>query len=96
MGWGGGMGPHVFLFFLTRAVDALISILYALNEVFDPADRRAERTVWPQLKNVPSDFVARLNYISEGPFDTSGRVERAHLFTTLVDETLNIASDLKE
>ncbi len=90
------MGPSNFLFFLTRAVDALISILYALNEVFDPADRRAEQTVWPELRNVPSNFMVRLNSVLEGPFNTSTRIEQAHEFSLLTDETLEIASSLKE
>jgi hypothetical protein len=88
-----GMGPHVFLFFLTRAVDALSSILYALNDIFDPADRRAEQKVWPQLKKVPVNFTERLNLILEGPFDVSTRRERAHQFAFLVDEVLSLTKD---
>ena len=82
------IGPHVFLFHLNRAVDALISILYAHNEVYDPADRRAEQTVWPLLVNVPIDFVARLNAILAGPFDGGGMEQRAHDFRRLAQEVI--------
>ena len=84
------LGPSLFIFFLTRADDALHSILYALNDVYDPAEKRAECTILPTLRNVPRDFLARYSYVLQGPFDDSGAMERARLFAELADEALSM------
>ena len=86
------LGPHGCLFFLTQAADALTSILFALNEVYDPADRRQEHNILPALEHAPEDFCSRLQYVLEGPFDHPGAVERAHLFDRLAAEVLAIGS----
>ena len=86
------LGPRLFIFFLDRAVDAMASIRYALNERFDPADKRGEQTILPHLVNLPSDFVSRWNAVLEGPFDRSGMVERAHIFENLANEVLSTAT----
>jgi len=85
------LGPRAFLFHLNWAVDAMTGILYALNEIYDPADRRAERTVLPTLHQVPRDFISQLIEILEGPFDDSGARYRAQLFGRLVGEVLEMA-----
>lgn len=85
------LGPSVFLFHLNQAVDALYGILLALNEVYDPADRRAERTVLPTLGHVPKDFMSRLVQILEGPFDDVGASRRANLFEGLAAEVFGLA-----
>lgn len=89
------LGPIDQLLFLTRAVDALTSLLFALNETYDPADRRAELTVLPTLTYVPRDFVQRLRDVVEGPFDTSGALERAQLFEELATEVLEMTDAAK-
>jgi hypothetical protein len=86
-----GLGPRVFIFRLDRAVGALVSILYALNEVYDPADRRAERTVWPTLRTVPNGFTATITEILQGPFDDSGARYRAALLNRLASEVFTMA-----
>ena len=88
-----GWGQACFLFFLTRADDALHSILYALNDLYDPAEKRAERTILPTLPNVPRDFLARYSYVLQGPFDDAGAMERARLFGELADEVLGMAEE---
>ena len=85
------VGPGPQLFFLTRASDALTSILYALNDVYDPADKRAERTILPTLANAPRDFVARYGYVLEGPFDDAGALERSGAFSELAHEVVDMA-----
>jgi hypothetical protein len=40
-----GLGPQPILHHLARATDALCSVLFAVNRVYDPADKRAMRTV---------------------------------------------------
>jgi predicted nucleotidyltransferase len=90
------IGPGSFLFHLVRAEDALVSILYALNEVYDPADRRAEQTVWPTLAQVPMHFAARLTAILEGPFDRHGMIQRAEQFAELAQEVLAEAGRVEQ
>ena len=85
------LGPGLQIFFLSQATDAMASILYALNDTYDPADKRAERTILRILSYVPRDFVSRYAYVLEGPFDDSGALERARLFGELADEVLEIA-----
>lgn len=83
-----GLGPRNFLFHLNRSVDALISILYALNDLYDPADRRAAQTVWPVLTIAPANFVARLTVVLEGPFDQAGMKEQSQRYASLVAEVM--------
>ena len=90
------LGPRLFIFFLDRAIDAMTSILYALNERFDPADKRAEQTILPHLANLPSAFISQWNAVLEGPFDRSGMVERAHIFEHLTNEVLSAAAQHME
>jgi len=80
------LGPANFIFHLSRSSDALISILYALNELYDPADRRAPQNVWLFLKIAPLNFVPRLTAILEGPFDTEGMKRQAQCYAELVNE----------
>lgn len=77
------LGPRVFIFNLNWAVDALIGVLYALNEMYDPADRRAEGTIWPYFRRAPTNFSARLADILRGPFDDETAVKKAKLFEAL-------------
>ncbi len=84
-------GPSVYIFFLMRAGDALDSMLYAINDTYDPAEKRAERTLLPTLANVPRDFLQRYRYVLEGPFDDPGALERARVFSELSAEVLELA-----
>jgi hypothetical protein len=86
------LGPRAFLFHLNWAVDALIEILLALNEVYDPADRRTERVVLPTLPHVPGAFLPRLTQVLQGPFDVAGARYRAQLFAELAREVLQQAN----
>lgn len=84
------LGPGLFLFVLVRAKDALTRILFALNKVYDPAEKR-ELNLLSNLDLLPRDFMTRLNYILEGPFDELGAIERAQLFEELANEALEMA-----
>jgi len=83
-----GFGPRVFLFFLDRALDAFLSLLYALNDLYDPADKRAERTILPTLPLLPNNFLARWAMVVHGPFDDAGQRERASILASLVADVL--------
>jgi hypothetical protein len=85
------IGPRAFLFHLNGAVDALIQILFAVNEVYDPADRRTERGVLPTLPALPEQFLPRLTQVLQGPFDVEGARYRAQLFAELAQEVLQQA-----
>lgn len=86
-----GLGPWGFIFHLNWAVDALARILFALNEIYDPADRREERTILPTLTYVPQDFIPTLTEVLEGPFDEIGALRRARMFEQLAVEVLRMA-----
>jgi predicted nucleotidyltransferase len=82
------LGAKGFLFHLGRAVDAMCSILYAINGVYDPADRRAEQNILPYLTNVPERFMFRLNQILEGPFTQTEVNGIAQRFMELAEEVI--------
>jgi hypothetical protein len=89
-----GHGAPNFIFFLNAAVDDLTSILFALNGVYDPADRRMHTTVVPFLPYLPTGYVATMTEILEGPFDSHGALRRAHLFERLATDVLRKASGI--
>jgi predicted nucleotidyltransferase len=87
-----GLGARTFLFFLNAAVDDLTSILFALNGVYDPADRRMHTAVVPFLPYLPTGYVATMTEVMEGPFDRHGALRRARLFDRLAADVLRKAS----
>jgi hypothetical protein len=87
-----GLGARTFIFFLNAAVDELTSILFALNEVYDPADRRMHTAVVPFLPYLPTGYVATMTEVLEGPFDRQGALRRARLFDRLAADVLRKAS----
>ncbi len=90
------LGPRNVIFSLNWAVDALADILYALNGVYDPADKRAERTVWPHFRVAPQNFSARLAEILAGPFDDRTAVQKAEQFEALAAEVLVLIDSRRE
>lgn len=88
-----GLGPSVFLFHLTRASDSMISLLYAINRIYDPASKRAEQTVFPRLEIVPVDFHARWTRMLEGPFDLEGRTEGLEELSKLMVDVMSLSQD---
>lgn len=86
-----GLGTRTFIFYLNWGVDALISILLAINERYDPADKRFEHSVLPLLVYKPDDFGARLHDVLVGPFGAEGMLERAGAFQMLANEVLAVA-----
>ncbi len=85
------LGSRLFLFHLNQAIDALISVLFAVNEVYEPGDRRAERNILPALEKAPKDFLTRFIEVLEGPFDDAGALYRARVFHQVAMEVLNMA-----
>ena len=85
------LGSRLFLFHLNQSIDALVSVLFAVNEIYEPGDRSAERNVLPTLEKVPGDFPILFTEVLEGPFDERGMLYRAHLFKKLADEVFGMA-----
>jgi hypothetical protein len=52
------IGPSAFLFHLGRVCDAMVSVLYALNEQYDSATKRPEQALG-KLAVLPERFVGR-------------------------------------
>jgi predicted nucleotidyltransferase len=87
-----GIGSSVFIFNLNWAIDACIGILYAINGVYDSADRRAQHTIWPHLALAPKQFCKRLNDIMQGPFDKVTAIAKAREFKQLAKEVLELTA----
>ncbi len=85
------LGPWLFLHYLNEVGDALISILFALNEVYEPGDRQVAYEMLLTLRRVPKDFVTNFTGVFVGPFDDKGAVHRAQLLQSLITETVEMA-----
>lgn len=79
-------GHSSFLFYLWHLCDALISLLFALNETYDPATKRSEKML-KRLTHLPKDFIARYEKVLEGPFTRSGQRTVVAELTKLIEET---------
>ena len=84
------IGPSVFLLHLGRVCDAMVSVLYALNEHYDPATKRPEQ-VLRTLAVLPERFVGRFVCLLEGPFDPGSRPRVMDKLTRLVGEVMHLA-----
>jgi hypothetical protein len=84
------IGPSAFLFHLGRVCDAMISVLYALNEHYDPATKRPEQEL-RKLTMLPERFVDRFVHLQEGPFDVRSRPHVVDELTRLVGEVTHLA-----
>ena len=56
------IGILAYLFFLERAIDAMIQLLFISNDVYDPASKRTEHKL-KALKHLPKDIFVFLNEI---------------------------------
>ena len=78
-------GLTFFHFFFHRMRDALHILLFAVNEKYDPAVKRAEG-VYEKLNLLPPNFLERYTKLLEGPFDRNGRQRTIRELETLVAE----------
>ncbi|MGD0111552.1 MAG: nucleotidyltransferase domain-containing protein [Armatimonadota bacterium] len=69
-----GIGNSAFHFHLERSLEALRTIVFALNERYDPADKRVEQA-YVTMSKLPRDFLARYSKILETPLTDRGRRE---------------------
>ena len=80
-----GFGLTFFHFFFHRMCDALYTLLFALNEKYDPAVKRSE-VEYEKLSILPSNFLERYTKLLEGPFDENGRQRAINDLESLVTE----------
>ena len=79
------VGNTAFHFHLERIIDSLGTILFALNERYDPATKRVEE-VYCELRIVPENFLQRYNMILQTSLTTGGRKRIVQELETLTDE----------
>lgn len=79
------LGLTFFHFFFHRMCDALYTLLYAVNEKYDPAVKRSE-VEYEKLSVLPPNFLERYAKLLEGPFDMNGRPRAIRELETLVTE----------
>ena len=80
-----GFGLTFFHFFFHRMCDALYTLLFAINEKYDPAVKRPE-VEYEKLSLLPPNFLNRYTKLLEGPFDQNGRQRAINELETLVAE----------
>ncbi|MGD9201732.1 MAG: nucleotidyltransferase domain-containing protein [Chitinispirillia bacterium] len=80
-----GIGNTAFHFHLGRVIDSLGTILFAINERYDPATKRVER-IYRQLKIIPENFLDRYKKLLETPLTDEGRQSIVRGFRLLIQE----------
>jgi predicted nucleotidyltransferase len=80
-----GIGNTAFHFHLERLLEALGTIVFALNERYDPAVKRIEQ-IYATMNRLPQDFLTRYNRILEIPLTGNGRRELVSELETLTKE----------
>jgi hypothetical protein len=89
------IGNTAFHFQMERIAQALGSILFALNERYDPMTKRVEEE-YRQLRIVPEDFLRRYGSVLETPLTPLGRREIVNALQGLVDEIGRLAKEEAE
>jgi predicted nucleotidyltransferase len=79
------IGNSAFLFHYQRFLDSLGTILFAINERYDPATKRFEE-VLRSLEILPDRFMERYTKILETPLTREGRNEIVRELETLLIE----------
>lgn len=90
-----GFGLTFFHFFFYRMCDALYTLLFAINEKYDPATKRPE-VEYEKLSLLPPNLLGRYTKLLEGPFDTHGRlrtVQELEILVTEIEMLINESND---
>ncbi len=80
-----GIGNACFLFHLTTMSDALCTLLFALNERYDPSTKRVEEAL-ERLEVLPLNFRERYAALLTGPFDGDRRLRAVEEYNALIRE----------
>lgn len=86
-----GIGNTAFHFHLERIIDSLGTILFAINERYDPATKRVE-DVYRDIEIVPESFLERYTRLLETPLTRDGRqsiVKELGLIIQEVEDLIN-------
>jgi len=84
------IGNTAFLFHLWRVIDAMATLLFALNERYDPAAKRLEE-IYRSLPILPANFLERYNGLLETPLTPPGRLKIVAGLQALVGEIEELA-----
>jgi hypothetical protein len=84
------IGNSAFLFHLWRVIDAMETLLFALNERYNPATKRLEEA-YRSLPILPANFLKRYNGLLETPLTPPGRLKIVAGLQTLVDDIVELA-----
>ena len=89
-----GFGLTFFHFFFNRMCDALYTLLFAINERYDPATKRPE-VEYEKLDILPPNFLERYTTLLEGPFDKNGRqraIRELEILVTEIEMLINVST----
>ncbi len=93
-----GFGLTFFHFFFHRMCDALYTLLFAVNEKYDPAVKRPE-VEYEKLSLLPPNFLERYVVLLEGPFNKNGRqqtIRELEILITEIEILITESTDLHE
>jgi predicted nucleotidyltransferase len=88
-------GHTFFHFCFHRMRDALHTLLFAVNDKYDPAAKRSE-VEYEKLCILPPNFLERYARLLEGPFDKNGRRQTVKELETLVSEVEGLVTQSKD
>ena len=88
------IGSSAFLFHLWRVLDAMATLLFALNERYDPATKRLE-DAFRRLPILPANFLARYTGLLETPLTPGGKLAIVAGLQGLVDELTILAESAR-
>ena len=86
------IGNCAFHFHLQNVMHALETVLFAINERYDPAAKRVEQT-YATLDRLPSSFLQRYAALLATPLTEKGRRAITEELGLLVDEVRQLAQD---
>ncbi|MFA6569585.1 MAG: DUF4037 domain-containing protein [Victivallales bacterium] len=90
-----GIANTAFHFHLERIVDSLGTVLFALNERYDPATKRVEEA-YRDLRVAPRDFIKRYCRALQVPLTDRGRKQVVKELDALVQEVESLAKEQVE
>jgi len=81
---------------LYYALDALTTVLFAINEIYDPAQNHIEETVFPELTTIPDRLIERWKLIqtTEWPDSVAAFIDLANDVLDLTKSHLSKHPDL--
>lgn len=85
------IGNSAFHFQMGRVLDGLGTMLFAINECYDPATKRTEEA-YRELAVLPNDFMKRFERVLETPMTPAGRRQVLTLLHDLLSDVKGLAN----